>query len=80
METLSDSFVIIFGTFILHQLIFWIYNGIILLLTYVIYPEHSKKYKIQKVRTFLHKIHRSLLFIRIFTSIPNPSKNVQKPY
>jgi len=45
----SDTVMIIFGTFLLHQAVFWIYNGIILLFTYVIYPDESKKYKIQKV-------------------------------
>jgi hypothetical protein len=49
MTTFSDPILIIFGTFLLHQFTFWISNGIILLLTYVIYPNHSKKYKIQKV-------------------------------
>ncbi|CAM4797990.1 unnamed protein product [Rotaria magnacalcarata] len=45
---LSDPILIIIGTFVLHQLIFWITNGIILLLTYVIFPTRSMKYKIQK--------------------------------
>jgi hypothetical protein len=49
MTTFSDPILIIIGTFLLHQFIFWISNGIILLLTYVIYPNRSTKYKIQKV-------------------------------
>jgi hypothetical protein len=49
MMNFSDPILIIFGTFIIHQCVFWIYNGIILLLTYVIYPKRSEKYKIQKV-------------------------------
>ncbi|CAF0871290.1 unnamed protein product [Adineta steineri] len=48
MIPLTDPILIIFGTFILHQLLFWIYNGIILLFTYIIYPNRSKEYKIQK--------------------------------
>ncbi|CAF0797955.1 unnamed protein product [Rotaria sordida] len=44
----SDPILIIIGTFVLHQSLFWIVNGIILLLTYIIYPNRSLKYKIQK--------------------------------
>lgn len=61
MRTFSDPWLIIVGTFLLHQAIFWIYNGIILLLTYVIYPERSKKFKIQKVRSVLGNMHEFLL-------------------
>ncbi len=49
MTTFSDPVLIIIGTFLIHQFVFWISNGIILLFTYVIYPNSSKKYKIQKV-------------------------------
>ena len=49
----SDPFLIIFGTFVFHQSIFWISNGIILLLTHVIYPNRSQNYKIQKVLYFI---------------------------
>ena len=49
MTYFSDEILIIVGTFVLHQLVFWIYNGIIFLLTYVVYPNESKNYKIQKV-------------------------------
>lgn len=52
LTTISDSTLIVFGTFILHQLVFWITNSIILLITYVLYPEKSKKFKIQKVEQF----------------------------
>lgn len=45
----SDPVLMIFGTFAVHQIVFWIANGIIILLTYVIFPKSSLKYKIQKV-------------------------------
>ncbi|CAF3414455.1 unnamed protein product [Rotaria socialis] len=45
---ISDPILITIGTFVLHQLIFWLTNGIILLLTYVLFPTRSMKYKIQK--------------------------------
>lgn len=68
MMTLSDPILIIFGTFILHQLIFWTYNGIILLFTYVIYPDRSKEYKIQKV-VYIELKNSFLYEIFVFLSI-----------
>ena len=47
--TFTDPVYIVLGTFLLHQSVFWIYNGLILLITEVIYPNQSKKYKIQQV-------------------------------
>ncbi|CAF1116619.1 unnamed protein product [Rotaria sordida] len=45
---LSDPLLIIGGTFVLHQLIFWIHNGILLLITNVLWPNRLQKYKVQK--------------------------------
>ncbi|CAF4005487.1 unnamed protein product [Rotaria sp. Silwood1] len=50
---------IIGGTFVLHQLIFWIHNGILLLTTDVLWPNRLHKYKIQKHTSFIYeRVHK----------------------
>ncbi len=73
MTTFSDPLLIIVGTFVLHQLIFWISNGMILFFTYVVYPDRSKKYKIQKVILYkkkrINSFQYQIIFFRILKSI-----------
>ena len=81
MATWSDPMMIVAGTFLLHQTVFWIYNGLIVLFTYVLYPTDSKKYKIQKVRHIREWTERESLtsfHSRMFTWTGNPFASVRK--
>ena len=77
--TFSDPVLIIAGTFLIHQTLFWIYNGLILLFTHVFYPNEAKKCKIQKVRTVNEEMFRPkkrLTHLRTCTSTIEAFENV----
>ncbi|CAF4764334.1 unnamed protein product, partial [Rotaria socialis] len=48
INAFSDPILISIGTFAIHQATFWIYNGLLLLYTNVLFPKQAYRFKIQK--------------------------------
>ncbi|CAF4581452.1 unnamed protein product [Rotaria socialis] len=74
INAFSDPILISIGTFAIHQATFWIYNGLLLLYTNVLFPKQAYRFKIQKNidvdAKSLKLCVKTVLFNQVFIMLP----------